>query len=135
MSGSVQRPSVYQNSAVGPVMDLITAEIRRTPGYVNVLSMDANTAQTLTVPNYAEWVAFNACNSTGTAQIAYFVCDAAVATAALPSGAVSNGTASEFMPSMYNVRQNSTSGLSIITPTAGYVIATFYFNPSTSQAV
>jgi hypothetical protein len=116
-----------------PALTLITAEIRRTPSYVNVYTLVANTAQTIAIPTGTEWVFFNASNAAATAQIPWLVCDAAVATASI--GAASGGVASEFNPTGYNVRLNSPSGLSVISPSAGLLYVTFYSSPQNTATV
>lgn len=120
---------------VGQTLNFISGEIRRTPSNVNIYALTANTAVNVTFPAGTEWALFNASNQAGTAQIPYYVCDAAVATAALPTGNVTNGTGVEFMPVQYNVRLNSTNGLSVIANTAGYLYVSLYSNPGNSTGL
>lgn len=129
------RPALFPNITNGTLQattDLITAEVRRTPSVVDTVALTAGVAANVAVPAGAEWALFNACNLAGTAQIPFFVCDAAVATASLPSGTNAAGTASEFMPIQYNVRQQRTVGLSAISPSSGYLVVTFYADPQST---
>lgn len=119
----------------GPVStDLVMAEQRRPSSNVQVVALTANTAAAVSVPTGAAFVVFSSCNLTGTAVIPFFVSDAGIATAALPVGSVVNGKGAEFMPVGYNVTLNQTNGLSAISPMSGYLMCSFYTDPSNTSA-
>lgn len=111
-------------------INFVTASIRRPPSNVNIYVLTAGTAFNIPIPAGVEWALFNAFNTAGTAQIPYFICDAAIATAALPTANVTNGAGVEFCPSQYNVRLNSVSGLSAISNSAGFLTVSLYSPPS-----
>lgn len=112
-------------NAANHFTDMVAAEIRQAPGYVNMITLSAGSAADVTVPAGAVYAAFNACNTAGTAQIPFFMSNKAVATAVVPTSKT-DGTGSEFMPTMWNVATIAT--LSAISPSAGFLVVTFYSN-------
>lgn len=89
--------------------------LRRAPGYIDAKVLAASTAETITVPAGAKYVIFSA-----EADFWANPND----TAAVPSGDVSDGSASELNPVGYDVEGVST--ISIISETAQNVSVTFY---------
>jgi len=120
------------NSLNGNAAAQAQGGIRRVSSVINPTALVANTAVSVTIPAGTEWVELNACNSAGTGQIPYFVCDASIATAVLPTGTITTGLGSEFMPTGYNVRGIAT--LSVISPVAGYLIVSAYSSLDNTSA-
>jgi hypothetical protein len=105
---------------------LITAEIPRVPSVINVYQLVGGTARTITLPTNpsAEFAFFNSSNTTGTANATYYICDASIATATIPTGDIINGHGAEFMPNQRNIR--NITQLSVIAPTNSFLYVTYY---------
>lgn len=90
--------------------------IRNAPAYVDAVVLSANTNATYTIPSNADAVIFSANCSEWYAIIG--------PTAAVPSGNVTNGTASEMNPSSWYVGKATQIGLK--SPTACTITLSWY---------
>lgn len=89
------------------------------PDYVDARILAANTAETVTTPNDAEFVIFS-----GNAD--FYV--RYNGTATVPSGDVNDGTASELNPTARHIKKgNGTNGFSIIAPVANTTVTMSFF--------
>jgi hypothetical protein len=116
-----------------PSYTLVAAEIPRFSSVINNYQLTAGVARTISIPAGAEFCFFNCSSATGTALASYFMCDASIATAAIPTGDVTNGTGVEYNTAMRCVRQ--LTGISVIAPTNSFLTCSFYSrgdNTSTS---
>ncbi len=103
---------------------LITAEIPRISSDINVYVLTAGIARSISIPAGAEFAFFNSSNTAGSANATFFLCDASISTATIPSADILNGTGAEFMTTMRNVR--NVAAISVIAPVNSLFYVSFY---------